>query len=73
MKISMKAGAVNKTLIGANKLIDAGYEVYLNKGPKTVHCKTREIIQLKRKCGMFIMNMWLPIGNETGHFGRQGS
>ena len=73
MKISMKAGAVNKTLIGANKLIDAGYEVYLNKDPKIIHAKTREVIPLKRKGGMFIMNMWIPVGNEAGHFGRQGS
>ena len=55
-----KAGNVSKTLLSGDRLIEAGYDIILNKkNPRLVHQNTREVIQLERRNRMFIMKMWV--------------
>ena len=53
----MKAGAVNKALVAASKLIEAGYDVVLTGRPRLFHRKPNKTIPLVKKGGMFILNM----------------
>ena len=77
-KMMIKAGKVNKTLIGASRLNEAGYDVILNKlNPRLVNLKTKEVIQLRRKNGMYILDMWIQTpwneaNNTEDDFHRQG-
>ena len=73
MKMSIKAGPVNKTLIAVSKLVEAGYEVYLTKRPRIVNPKTKEEITLHRKGGMFILPIWVRVPVSEQGFTRQGS
>ena len=60
--IVVKAGNVGKTLLSGDKLLDAGYDIILNKrNPRLVHQSTKEIINLERRNRMFIMKMWLKV------------
>ena len=60
--IIVKAGDVGKTLLSGNKLLDAGYDIILNKmNPRIVHQTTKEIINLERRNRMFIMKMWVRV------------
>ena len=77
-KMMIKACKVNKTLIGASRLNEAGYDVILNKlNPRLVNLKTKEVIQLRRKNGMYILDMWIQTPwneakNTEDDFHRQG-
>ena len=54
-----KAGHVGKTLLSADRLIEAGYAVILNKrNPRLMHETTKEVIKLERRNRMFFMKMW---------------
>ena len=75
--IIAKAGSVGKTLLSGDRLIEAGYDLILNKrNPRMVHETTREVIKLERKNRMFLMNMWVKIkvkkniGNTQGFPGQ---
>ena len=43
--MTLKAGAVNKPLLGVGRLIEAGYEVYLTKHPNIVNVKTMNLYE----------------------------
>ena len=79
MKMRIKAGDVNKTLISVSRLQDAGFDTNLTKkNPHIRHERTGERIRLIKKGGMFILPMWLKIGegsnlaNGDSPFTRQG-
>ena len=60
--IVVKAGDVGKTLLSGDKLLDAGYDIILNKrNPRLVHQNTKEVISLERRNRMFIMKMWVKV------------
>ena len=81
MRMRLKAGGVNKTLISVSRLQEAGFDTNLTKHPHLRNTKTGEKISLMKKGGMYIFTMWIKIGEETiqkpssGHetdFRRQG-
>ena len=60
--IIVKAGDVGKTLLSGDKLLDAGYDIILNKrNPRLVHQNTKEVIALERRNRMFIMKLWVRV------------
>ena len=61
----LKAGDVNKTLISVSRLQEAGFDTNLTKYPHLRNTKTGEKISLIKKGGMFILTMWIKIGEET--------
>ena len=61
----LKAGDVNKTLISVSRLQEAGFDTNLTKYPHLRNTKTGEKISLIKKGGMFILTMWIVIGEET--------
>ena len=70
-KMMIKAGKVKKTLIGVNRLNEAGNDVILNtSNPRIMNAKTKECINLRRNNGMYILDMYIWIGdpkeNEEG-------
>ena len=72
-----KAGSVSKTLISADRLLEAGYAVILNRrNPRIVHETTKEVIKLERRNRMFLMKMWVRVKVKKGEsqpvFTRQG-
>ena len=81
VRMRIKAGDVNKTLISVSRLQEAGFDTNLTKYPHLRNTKTGEKINLVKKGGMFILTMWIKIGEETIQnksrenektFGRQG-
>ena len=61
-RLLAKAGNVGKTLLSGDRLVDAGYDIILNKrNPRMIHQTTREVIQLERRNRMFIMKMWARV------------
>ena len=61
----IKAGDVNKTLILVSRLQEAGFDTNLTKHPHLRNTKTGERINLIKKGGMFILTMWIKIGDDT--------
>ena len=81
VRMRMKAGDVNKTLISVSRLQEAGFDTNLTKYPHLRNTKIGEKINLVRKGGMFILTMWIKIWeekisneskNNTADFHRQG-
>ena len=81
VRMRIKAGDVNKTLISVSRLQEAGFDTNLTQYPHLRNTKTGEKIHLIKKGGMFILTMWIKIGEETipnknkekeKTFGRQG-
>ncbi len=67
-RTTAQAGAVQRTLISASRLNEAGYEAYLTKNrPRLVSTKTGETIELKKRGGMFILDMWVRIPTNAGN------
>ena len=64
VRMRMKAGDVNKTLISVSRLQEAGFDTNLTKYPHLRNTKTGEKINLVKKGGMFILTMWIKIGEE---------
>ena len=75
-KMMIKAGRVNKTLIGVNRLNEAGFDVILSKNnPIMTSFKTGEIIPLRKSNGMYILDMWIQVPKDKPSdevFRRQG-
>ena len=68
---------MSKTLISADRLLEAGYAVILNRrNPRIVHETTKEVIKLERRNRMFLMKMWVRVKVKKGEsqpvFTRQG-
>ena len=60
--LTAKAGNVSKILLSGDRLLDAGYDIILNKrNPRMVHQTTRETIKLERRGRMFLMKMWVRV------------
>ncbi len=78
-KVKLKVGEVSRTLISADKLLEKGNEVILSKRNPRIITRTGQTIKLRRKGGMFIMDMWykVPVNKSTSKlaagFTRQGS
>ena len=78
--LTAKAGSVGKTLLSGDRLIEAGYDIILNKkNPRLVHQTSREVVQLERRNRMFIMKMWVyvkvsksVVDTDTAGFTRPG-
>lgn len=66
MRMTMKAGTANKTLIPASKLMEQGFETTLTKQPPPHlrNVKTGETIHLARKKGMYILEMWFKVPTD---------
>ena len=64
-RMRIKAGDVNKTLISVSRLQEAGFDINLTKYPHLRNTRTGEKINLLKKGGMFILTMWIKIGEET--------
>ena len=64
VRMRIKAGDVNKTLISVSRLQEAGFDTNLTKYPHLRNTKTGEKINLVKKGGMFILTMWIKIGEE---------
>jgi hypothetical protein len=71
---NIKVGKVGRTLISADKLLEKGNEVILSKNRPRIITKAGKVIMLKRRNGMFILEMWhkVPI-NDAAVFTRRGS
>jgi cellular nucleic acid-binding protein len=71
---NIKVGKVGRTLISADKLLEKGNEVILSKNRPRIITKAGKVIMLKRRNGMFILEMWhkVPI-KEASVFTRRGS
>ena len=69
----IKAGEVNKTLISVSRLLEVGFEANLGRRPYLRNVKTGRIIRLKRKGGMFILEMWINMseGESTKEAGEK--
>ena len=72
-----KAGAVGKTLISGDRLLEAGYAVILNRrNPRLVHETTKEVIKFERRNRMFLMKMHVRVkvikSDASPVFSRQG-
>ena len=65
VRVRIKAGDVNKTLISVSRLQEAGFDTNLTKYPHLRNTRTGEKINLLKKGGMFILTMWIKIGEET--------
>ena len=65
IRMRIKAGDVNKTLISVSRLQEAGFDTNLTKYPHLRNTRTGEKINLLKKGGMFILTMWIKIGEET--------
>ena len=65
VRMRIKAGDVNKTLISVSRLQEAGFDTNLTKHPHLRNTKTGEKINLIKNRGMFILTMWIKIGEET--------
>ena len=65
VRMRIKAGDVNKTLISVSRLQEAGFDTNLTKHPHLKNTRNGERINLTKKGGMFILTMWIKIGEET--------
>ena len=72
-KTSLKIGNVSRTLISVDKLLERGNDVILSKANPRIVTKNGKIIKLKRKNGMFILDMWYKVPTNGQVFTRQGS
>ena len=81
--ILFQSADVARALISVDKLNEAGSEVILNrKNPRIITAKG-EVLRLRRKGGVFILEMWMKVSkdDESGEdskkrakdFRRQGS
>jgi hypothetical protein len=70
----IKVGKVGRTLISADKLLDKGNEVILSKKQPRIVTRTGQVVMLKRRGGMFLLEMWhkVPI-DKASVFPRRGS
>ena len=68
----LKIGNVSKTLISADRLLECGNEVYLSRKNPRVIKGNGETIPLKRKNGMFILEMWYKVPDDKMFFPRPG-
>jgi len=72
-KTKIKIGDISRTLISANKLLEKGNDVILSKNAPRIVKKNGEVIRLRRKNGMFLMDMWYKVPMKESGFTRQGS
>ena len=68
----MKVGKVHRTLISADRLLDKGNDVVLSKRDPRIVTKLGKKIPLRRKNGMFIMDMWYKVPDDKTFFPRLG-
>jgi hypothetical protein len=66
-KVKIKIGKVSRTLISADKLLEKGHEVILSKRNPRIVTSSGKSIALKRKFGMFILDMWhkVPVNSAA--------
>ena len=72
-KTKIKIGDISRTLISADKLLEKGNDVILSKNAPRIVKRNGEVIRLKRKNGMFLMDMWYKVPMKESGFTRQGS
>ena len=68
-KIRFQVAKVNKTLISVDRLAETGHEVILSKKGPRIICPDGEIIPLKRKKGIFVLNMWIKRAGDNREAG----
>ena len=73
-KVKIKIGKVNRTLISADRLLEKGNDVILSKKRPRIVTRNGQIIELRRKHGMFILDMWfkVPVDGNASSFTRRG-
>ena len=71
--VKIKTGAVGRTLISADRLLEKGHEVILSKKSPRIITSSGKAIALRRKQGMFILDMWYKVPVTPAGFTRQGS
>ena len=59
--IGFQSAEVSRTLISVDKLNDAGCDVMLNRKNPRIVTANGEVIKLRRKGGVFILNLWVKI------------
>lgn len=59
--IGFQSAEVSRTLISVDKLNEAGCEVVLNKRNPRIITTKGEVIKLRRKGGVFVLNMWIKL------------
>ena len=74
-KVKIKIGKVNRTLISVDKLLERGHEVILSRKSPRIITQNGQVITLRRKFGMFLLDMWhkVPVKSSASVFTRQGS
>ena len=72
-KTPLKIGNVSRTLISADRLLEKGSDVILSKNNPRIVKRSGGTIPLKRKNGMFILDMWYKVPANSQAFTRQGS
>ena len=60
---------VRKALISVGKLEDAGYDVILGRNPRLVHIKSGQVTKLKRRGGVYVLDLWIQIGKAGAQGG----
>ena len=56
---------VQKALISAAKVVEAGNDVYLeNANPRIVNRKTGQVTKLLKENGVFVVDLWIAVGNK---------
>jgi hypothetical protein len=64
---------VGRCLISVDKLSEGGSEVILNKTDPRIILKNKEVIPLKRKHGVFILDMWIQVPDDGGEDVKEGA
>ena len=71
MRVKWQVTQVKDPLLAVPRLVDAGYEVNLNKHGGTIkHPKTGRITKVYRKRGIFVVHMWVQRPKDEEGFVR---
>ena len=60
---------VRRPLIAATSIAEAGNEIILGKNPRIVNCKTGQITKLRKEGGVYVVDIWIHVGNAEDQGG----
>ena len=72
-KVKVQVAAVTKLLLSAVKIVKAGYKVELDdEKPMIKNMKTGETIKIRKKNGIYVMDLWIDTETMGRVFSRPG-
>ena len=66
-QMTWTVASVRKPLISVSKLEDAGNDVTFGKDPRIVNAKTGQVTKMRRQGGVYVVDLWVKVGNSGGY------